>query len=76
MRTLLALVVIMFSLIPLIIPMFHLFVEYPLLSLCITLTRIENPMIVDAFTYLGYEDNMFNMHGENVHNFVKVLSWC
>jgi len=33
---------------------------------------IENPMIFYANHDLGYEDNMFNMFGENVDNFMSL----
>ena len=33
---------------------------------------IDNPVICDTNVDLGYEDNMFNMLGKNVDNFMSL----
>ena len=37
---------------------------------------IDNPKICDANNGLGYEDNMFNMLGGNVDNFLSLGYFC
>ena len=68
MRTLVALILIMLSLIPLIIPVFLPCVHHHYCPLSTILMCPLISKICDSHVELGYEDNMFNMLGGNVDN--------